>query len=671
MDSLDTREWLLTNGLGSFASGTVCEAKTRKYHGWLIAALDPPGKRTLLLSHLDASLEVAGKVIALGTNFWLSGENQEDYAINPEGYQLLRSFGIDPVPTWIWGQDNWQLTRRLVMPHGLSTSETDSETEFSNRILIQYRYQGSQPAILWLRPLIGDRNFHHQQLASCEIQFSQLIAPQQIVLQSLHQNHPGTPWQLRWSKGQYYSDPIWYWNYYYPEEHRRGEGAKEDLYSPGYLQIGLQPQESLILEARTGWLQNLPPLSPEIFSQTLRAEEKRLSQIFPSNYSHNSISQRLLQSSDRFVAYRTSLDSPTIIAGYPWFDDWGRDTLIALPGLALATKRYRLAKGLLKTFGCYCRDGIIPNTFPDAEGEPIYNSIDASLWWIEILGLYLEATADWAFLKEQYPVVRKIYKAFRSGTRYNIHVDASDGLLTWDAPNVALTWMDAIVNGEPITPRRGKTVEINALWYSALCWANQWATRLLRERDTDSERLEKEISTYTQQAKKVKASLQKFWYPQIGYLSDAIEPDDRLNTQIRPNGIIALSLHHCGFYPEQGRKAINLARERLLTPYGLRSLDPGDPEYVGSYLNSSEWRDRAYHQGTVWSWLIGPFIRSWERFYPEQPLPFDWQPLLTHFEEQACLGSVSEIFDGDPPHAPQGAIAQAWSVAEILRHYLA
>ncbi|MEC4985435.1 MAG: amylo-alpha-1,6-glucosidase [Oscillatoria sp. PMC 1068.18] len=667
MDSLDTREWLLTNGLGSFASGTVCDARTRKYHGWLIAALNPPGKRTLLLSHLDASLEVAGKVSALGTNFWLSGKNQADYAINPQGYKLLESFQIDPVPTWIWSQDNWRLTRRLMMPYGLSVE--NPETEFRNRILIEYSYQGNQPATLWLRPLIGDRNFHHQQSAASQIQFSQLIASQQIALQSLHQNHPGTPWQLRWSQGEYASDPVWYWNYYYPEEHRRGLGAKEDLYSPGYLQVSLQSAETLILEARTGWVQNLPPLSPETFPQAIQAEAERLSKIFGKNYSSNSISQRLLRSSDQFIAYRASVDSPTIMAGYPWFDDWGRDTLIALPGLALATKRYDLAKGLLKTFGSYCRDGIIPNTFPDTEGEPIYNSIDASLWWIEILGLYLEATADWAFLEEQYPVVRKIYKAFRAGTSYNIRVDASDGLLTWDAPNVALTWMDAIVDGKPITPRRGKAVEINALWYSALCWATRWATRLVEENNLNSERFEKEILIYSQQAEKVKTSLQKFWYPEIGYLFDTINPDDRPNVQVRPNAIIALSLHHCGFSTAQARKALNLARERLLTPYGLRSLDPDDPEYVGSYLGASEWRDSAYHQGTVWSWLIGPFIRSWERFYPEQPLPFDWQPLLVHFEAQAGLSSVSEIFDGDSPHLPQGAIAQAWSVAEIIRHY--
>jgi 4-alpha-glucanotransferase len=310
---------------------------------------------------------------------------------------------------------------------------------------------------------------------------------------------------------------------------------------------------------------------------------------------------------------------------------------------------------------------LIPNTFPDAGAEPSYNSIDAALWWIEILGLYLEATQDWDFLVEQYPVVQQIYKAFTTGTKYNIQVDAADGLLSWNAPGVALTWMDAVVGGQPVTPRRGKPVEINALWYSALCWASNWAERLSRP-DAGGVRLNNQAQRYTQQAQQVRASLQKFWNPTIGYLYDTIEPDDRPNTQIRPNAVLALSLHHCGFPPEQARQVLQQAVSSLLTPYGLRSLDPDDPEYTGKYAGDSQHRDQAYHQGTVWSWLIGPFICAWKRFYVE-PIPFDWQPLVEHFLAQACLGSISEIFDGDAPHAPQGAIAQAWSVAELIRHW--
>lgn len=673
---LDTREWLLTNGLGSFASGTVCDARTRTYHGWLIAAIDPPGNRTLLLSHLDASLEVGGESWAISTNFWNGGKN-----IEPIGYQLLQSFGIDPVPTWIWGEDNWQLKRQLIMPYGLLGKEASCDREsisceFCNSILIQYQYHGNEVATLRLRPVIGDRDFHHQQLATKELQFSQLVGNQQIFLQAIRAGKAGQSWQLRWSAGDYQPEAVWYWNYYYPEESKRGLGDREDLYSPGYLTIKLNPGETVTLEARVGCpTTGLAQLNSGLFEQAVKAEQARQKQLFDLvpitvQSERESIWRQLLQAGDRFIAYRASIAGPTVIAGYHWFNDWGRDTLIALPGLALTTGRFDLARGLLKTFGSYCRNGLIPNTFPDAAGEPIYNSIDASLLWIETLGLYLETTQDWDFLTEQYPVVRKIYKAFTGGTLYNIRVDASDGLLTWDAPNVALTWMDAVIDGQPVTPRRGKPVEINALWYSALCWTTQWTQKLAKDANGDTERLLNQGQFFSQQQEKVKKSLQKFWNPEKNYFFDTIEPDDRRDHRIRPNAVIALSLYHCGFPEAQARSVLQVASDRLLTPYGLRSLDPADPAYV-SFYNGDRWhRDQAYHQGTVWSWLIGPFIRGWKRFYGEkEPIPWTLQPLLEHFQKQACLGSISEIFDGDEPHSPQGAIAQAWSVAELIRHF--
>lgn len=674
LKDLDTREWLLTNGLGSFASGTVCDARTRTYHGWLIAALEPPGRRTLLLSHLDASLEVAGEIWALSTNFWSGG------TIDPLGYQLLRSFEIDPVPSWIWGEEHWRLTRRLVMPDGwLKTrdgkSVRDAQCQWDNRILIQYRYEGVQRATLRLRPIIGDRDFHHQQSAHEGLQFSQLVKPQQIYLQGIRGTQVGSPWLLRWSGGEYQPEGVWYWNYYYPEEHRRGLGDKEDLYSPGYLSVVLHPGEAVTLEARVGWAEAmLPKLNSDCFEQAVQVEQERQSQLYaqasvPLKGERDELWHQLLRSGDQFIAYRASISGPTVIAGYPWFNDWGRDTLIALPGLTLATGRFTLARGLLETFGAYCRGGLIPNTFPDAGAEPIYNSIDASLWWIEVLGIYLETTQDWEFLAQQYPLVRKIYKALTAGTLYHIRVDAADGLLTWNVPNAALTWMDVVIEGRPVTPRRGKPIEINALWYSALCWMTQWTEKLVNDTQCDGVRLVHQAQHYSQQAQKVKASLQKFWNTERNYLYDTIEPDDRRDARIRPNAVLALSLHHCGFAKAQGRRVLRVACDRLLTPYGLRSLDPSDPAYVGYYNGDRFHRDRAYHQGTVWSWLIGPFIRAWKRFYATEPLPWNGSLLLKHFQKQACLGSISEIFDGDPPHVPQGAIAQAWSVAELIRHF--
>ncbi|HEY9807690.1 MAG TPA: amylo-alpha-1,6-glucosidase, partial [Candidatus Obscuribacterales bacterium] len=535
MDDLDTREWLLTNGLGSFASGTVCDAHTCTYHGWLFAALDPPSQRTLLLSHIEASLEIAGQVFSLSTHFWLDG------AVSPQGFKLLHSFAVDPVPTWVWAHSPWQLTRRLMLPYGYGPEATPAAAtqngvlpQFRHQTLIQYSYQGSEVATLRLRPLIGDRDFHHQQRAEPELRFSQIVGPQQLLLQAIRTGIPGTPWHLRWTQGTYNPDGMWYWNYHYPAETQRGLADYEDLYSPGYLTVVLQPGDQLTLAANVGWPEaEQPLLQHSVFQAAIQAEQQRLKSDFalvlsPASTSGtasdaephppgepsepmSAIWQQLLRAGDQFLVYRASIAGPTVIAGYPWFNDWGRDTLISLPGLALATQRFDLAKGLLQTFGHYCHLGLIPNAFPDVGVQPSYNSIDAALWWIEILGLYLEATADWEFLAQQYPVVQKIYKAFTAGTLYNIRVDAADGLVTWDAPGVALTWMDAVVDGKPITPRRGKPVEINALWYSALRWASQWAERLDRDAVANPTTLVNQARRYRQHADQVQASLQQFW----------------------------------------------------------------------------------------------------------------------------------------------------------------
>ncbi len=652
---LDLREWLLTDGLGSFGCATVCDGRTRTYHGWLIAALHPPIARTLLLSHIDASLVVAGKPIALSTHFWASG------AIAPRGDRALAAFDVRPVPTWRWKGDRWQVQRRLMMPAPERLSE-----ESRSRLFIEYRYQGDEATTLSLRPLIGDRNFHHQQQAEAGLKFAQTEGDRAVTFQAMRPNLPGTPWQLRWSGGTYRREGVWYWDYDLPEERRRGLGDRENLYCPGELTVTLQPGESVTLEARVllpEASEAVEPLNEQTFNAAVRAEEARLHRIFaksPQPSQNRDSWQLLLHQSDRFVAYRASTDSPTIIAGYPWFNDWGRDTLIALPGLAISTGRFDLAKGLLQTFGRYCRHGLIPNTFPDGEAEPIYNSIDAALWWIEALGLYLEASQDWDFLAEQYPTVWKIYKAYNSGTLYNICVDAKDGLIGWDAQGVAITWMDAVVDTHPITPRCGKPIEVNALWYSGLRWASQWARQLGGSTGDRAVRFDR-------QAEQVKVSLTQFWNKRSGYFYDLIDPDDRPDESIRCNAIVALSLAHCGFEDSQARQALQVARDRLLTPYGLRSLDPSDPAYIGNYIGDRLHRDRAYHQGTVWSWTIGAFVRAWERFYPNDPVPFNWQPLLNHLYQQGCIGSISEIFDGDAPHTPQGAIAQAWSVAEIIR----
>jgi 4-alpha-glucanotransferase len=681
IDERDTREWLLTNGIGSFACGTVCDAHTRTYHGWLMAALEPPGRRTLLLSRIDAAIEIGGQRLQLGVNFWISG------AISPQGDRLLRSFTVDPVPAWIWGQEHWQLQRRLVMPYGVLPPQNDEPPRLKTRTLIHYRYEGNQPALLSLRPLIADRGLHYQQQQQPELEFAQLVESNRLLLQAKTPTRTGISWQLSWTTGTYQADGIWYWGYRYPEETKRGLADQEDLYSPGVLTVPLQSGASVTIEARVrdfDRYQGRATLDETTFDHTIAAEKERLKTVFAlsqnrlhnqsQHQSHNqkrTVPPQLLQASERFIVYQAVKNRPTLIAGYPWFNEWGRDTLIALPGIALTTQRYELAKDLLRTCSDYCDRGLIPNRFAD-EDTLSYTNMDVGLWWIEALGQYLEATQDWAFLIEQYPTVGKIYKGLTVGTLHNIRIDASDNLVTWDAPNIALTWMDALVADQPVTPRRGKPIEVNALWYSALCWAAKWAEQLQKldsASDLDQGTLANQARRYSQQAEQVKASLQKFWNPAQNYLFDGISPDDYPDSSIRPNAVIALSLSHCAFHAAIGQAVMQTACDRLLTPYGLRSLDPADPRYEGKYEGGIWQRDRAYHQGTVWSWLIGAFLRGWQRFYPGQAVPFDPEPLWQHFQQQAGLGFISEVFDGDPPHLPRGAIAQAWSVAELLRHW--
>lgn len=688
MDDLDTREWLLTNGLGSFASGTVCDARTRTYHGWLTAALDPPGRRKLLLSHLEASLEIAGYVFALGTNYWAE-------KIDPWGFRLLRSFSTDPVPTWTWGLHGWQLSRQMVMPHGLGQTQHDRSngkledpkavengspasprlglSVLQQRILVRYTYRGEEPAILRLRPLIADRDFHHLQQQAPNLSFSQLVGSQQLLLQALHAGKAGSPWQLRWTQGNYHPNEVWYWSFYYPEEAERGLDCLEDLYSPGYLSVLMQPGETLTIEASVGFPSiNQPSLHHASFDQAVQAEQQRLTEEF----AHvapvalgSLIRQQFLQAGDRFITYQSTVTEPRLIAGYHWFGDRSRESLLCLPGLLLSPQRFLLARRVLDRLGRLCCQGLIPNVLPDSGDDPVFRSIDCSLWWIEALGAYLEATQDWEFLPEQYAVVKQIYKAFTAGTLHNIRVDAADGLLTWDDDTVALTWMDTMVDNRPVTPRHGKPIEINALWYSALCWASQWATRLAASPlATNTDRLQNQARRYTEQSEQVKSALQKYWNLRLGYFYDRIEPDDRLDATIRPNAVLALSLRHCAFNTEQAQQVLQVACDRLLTPYGLRSLDPADPAYLGHYQGDPQQRDLAAHQGTVWSWLLGPFLRAWIRFYGSaKPFPVDLQPLLTHFNQQAGFQAISELFDGDAPHTPRGTIAYSVLISELLR----
>ncbi|MBW4422714.1 MAG: glycogen debranching enzyme N-terminal domain-containing protein [Myxacorys californica WJT36-NPBG1] len=680
--SLNTREWLLTNGLGSFASGTLCDARTRSAQGWLVAALDPPNRCTLLLSHLDASLEIAGSVYPLGTNVWRDGN------VSPKGYQFLNSFTLAPTPIWQWQTNAWSLSRQLLMPYGL-TDNGSSVPQLDHRLLIRYSYSGNSAATLRLRLVIGDRGLNQLHQAASKMQVSQVVGDQEVRLQAQPGGYAGTPWSVRWSRGHYCTDGTWYWNFDYSKaapdwlhQSSRKGGSSEDLYSPGYLTVQLQPGETITLEAKVGWAEaGVPRLNCDMFDQALQMEQARLQEQFSlsSLGEGASFHQKLLQASDRFLAFRAVAASPTLLEAYPSRHgscgvapcaNRGRYMLIALPGMTFTSRRFSLARSILTMLSNYCYQGLIPNGFAEIDGKPIYSSIDTSLWWIETLGLYLEASQDWDFLVQQYPVVNQIYKSFTVGTLHNIRVDASDGLLTWSnysqgelgTYTTALTWMDAMIDHQPVTPRCGKPIEVNALWYSSLCWAREWAERLSQQ-EQDNLALANQARRYGQQAEQVKESLQRFWNADCGYLFDGIEPDDRCDPAIRPNAVLAVSLRHCAFSPQYSRRVLQVARDRLLTPYGLRSLDPAHPDYIGCYDGTP----KSAHQGAVWSWLLGSFFRAWSRFCSDLPLGFDLQPLMAHFENEGCLNAISEAFDGEAPHTPRGSVAMGVSVAELLQ----
>ncbi len=675
MRDLDRREWLLTNKFGGFASGTVGDARTRTYHGWLLAALDPPDRCTLLLSHIDASLEMAGQATALSTNFWQGSD------IAPQGYRWLRSFTLDPFPTWIWQRQEWQLTRQIVLldgedlggwagwrprDEGKSAAQLTAGLPIGHRVLVHYHYTGSTSVMLRLRPLIADRDWHQPQRRSPTQQFSQLIGQRHLLLQATSAGQPGTPWQLSWTQGRYQSDAVWYLNYHYPEETERGLSDGEDLYSPGYLSVWLQPGDLVTVAASVSSdgivsFNHRCFASPPLQAGLAHPLSQRLPAVAPTPFPISC--EKLLQAGDRHLSWRAG--SPTVMTGYPWFRDQGRFVLLALPGLILATQRFDVARAMLAAMARHCHHGLMPNGFSEADHEPIYNSLDNALWWIETLGLYLTATQDWAFLREQYATVKQIYKALTAGSLYNIRVDAADGLISWGEPKMALTWMDATVAGQPVTPRCGKPIEVNALWYSALCWAAQWAQLLGKEDATVA--LGNQARRYATQAEQVKVSLQRFWQAERGYLWDVIDADDRGDSAIRPNAVLAISLTHCAFSTTQAQAILQVATDRLLTPYGLRTLDPADPAYLGHYHGSPWQRDLAAHQGTVWSWLLGPFCRAWQRSYPDRPLPIEGQLLADHFEQAVCLEAISELFDGDAPHTPRGAIAHVSAIAELLR----
>jgi glycogen debranching enzyme len=668
----DGLEWLVTNGLGSYASGSVSGALTRSYHGLLVAAVSPPGDRRLLLSHLDETIEQNGGMrLELSSNIWQGGGHGPDAARWLEAFEL-----VEGLPRWVFSREDLQIERCLWM-----------EQE-ANITYVRYRLlRAEAPVSLRIRVLVNQRSFHGGE-RPVDLRVTEVTGG---ALVDRYDGDPAALELLAWPGVQAEACDIEvrttntvYENYLLPREVERGLGSSDSHLQVLELRLSLAEGDQLTLRARC--------LSPEGGSAAVgpadgdAAWERRL------QHQRNLLGEwragpgaavapapawigQLVLAADQFVVRRlapagsnASGPATTVIAGYHWFQDWGRDTLLSLPGLTISTGRLAIARDLLMAFAAAFDRGMLPNRFPEV-GRPLaeedFNTVDAALWYFEALRQYVRASDDLTLVEQLHDRLVEVLEHHISGTRYNIGVDPVDGLLACGSSGVQLTWMDAIAAGRVITPRRGKPVEINALWLNALVTMASL-----------SDRIGQPSSRWQQLADRVRSSFQRFWNPAKGCCFDVIDAyaeqpaNPRSNDpSIRPNQILVVSLPESGLNPEQQRGVVSICARELLCSHGLRSLSPADPAYAGHYAGGPTERDSRYHQGTVWGWLLGPFALAHWRCHRDRTRALGFLEPMAHHLLDGGLGTISEIFDGDAPHVPDGCIAQAWSVAEVLRSW--
>jgi predicted glycogen debranching enzyme len=636
-------EWLVTNGLGGYACGTVAGANTRRYHAFLMASLDPPVARTLLVAKVDLSVDYLGQSAELSSNEFGGG------AISPRGYIHLESFAVpDGIPTWIYALGDALVQQQIFMAPGANTSYLRLEL-----------LRASAPLRVTLKPYVTYRDHH-----------SHAHGAQPLQLQAdaescrVQASDAARPYRLTITRGGFTEAPTWYWNFWHRVEAARGLDATEDLLMPGTFEAELALRQPLFLIATAESAAAAP--GAEILAK-LQSHSRQLGRLAPR--SAPAWIHTLAHASDQFIVRRGAPrgDAPatacSVIAGYPWFADWGRDTMISLPGIATALRRYDVAAGILRTYARYVDRGMLPNRFPDSGEPPEYNTVDAALWLFDALDDYLRARRDPDLERELFPTLMSILHACEAGTRFGIHVDSRDGLLCAGEAGTQITWMDAKHGEHAFTPRIGKPVEINALWMNALNVAVRLAGRL---RETGEKNFSQALLA------QAAASFGRFWNAERACLYDVIDVDGGggRDDRVRPNQIFAVSLPYCALPSERSRAVVDTCSRKLLTSYGLRSLSAEDPAYIGRYGGDPWQRDSAYHMGTVWSWLLGPFSRAHYRTYQDARLAQSFLAPMEQHLSSACIGTISEIFDGDAPHSARGCFAQAWSVAEILRSWL-
>ncbi len=647
------KEWLMTNGVGGYASGSLLGVATRRYHGVFVPDLPSKG-RTVMVPRLDDTVETDTKTFAL------SGVEYADGRLEGDSHRCLQGFRREwQTPVWMFNCDGARIEKRVVMPHG------------QNTVYVQYRLLEGPPVLLHLRPYV-----------SCRMHDAQLV----------RSNGHSQPFPLTVTKGQYevtmpggvpplklclrppcgvfVTDDDVSASVSYRVERDRGSEHVEDLFSPGYFTAALRPGESVAMVASVESWELLTFDTQAI----LDAERQRLAKLLARvpAAEHDDFVRQLVLAVDQFIvlpgsrpeeqvlARASGDEARTVIAGYHWFGDWGRDTMISLEGLTMCTGRHEEARAILRTFAHYIKDGLIPNLFPEGARQALYHTADATLWYFHALDRYVRATDDRDTLMMLFPILKGVIAAHVRGTHFGIGVDAKDGLLCAGAPGYQLTWMDAKVDDWVVTPRRGKPVEIQALWYNALRLMAQWAKRLGEPSEEWMDRAEQaEVSFHD-----------RYWYDSGHYLYDVVDGEQGNDGSLRPNQILAMSLRFPILRQERWRQVVDVVTDKLLTPYGLRTLAPGHRDYKPTYSGDLRARDAAYHQGTVWAWLIGHYLDARLKVYEDKRAA---HRLLAPFREhlrEAGVGTISEIFDAEPPYRPRGCIAQAWSVAEVLRAHM-
>lgn len=629
--SSERLEWLETNGIGGYSSGTVAGMRSRRYHGLLVAATKPPLGRAVLLSGFDEKVTIAGKSYSLSTARY---EN----TVSPEGYKFLTGFRLDPYPIWTFSIDGIEIERRIFMPHGENTA-----------VMSWAVLNANAEVRLELIPMLAFRDHHHlrHEIANFPYDYQVDIGTVRFA------GFDGFP-ALNLACNAVSIDDlgVWYRDFAYAVEKERGFDFTEDVFAPCTFGFDLAKPAVVIASTKEHRFEDAAELE--------QAEVKRREQVVAAAKPKDEIDELIALASDQVIVARGT--GKTVIAGYHWFDDWGRDTMIALPGLTIANGRPEIAREIILEYFNYISQGMLPNRFTSGSETPDYNTVDGTLWFFEAIRAYTQATGDLDLIKgDLFLKLVNVIRWHLEGTRYGIRVD-DDGLLAAGVPGENLTWMDAKIGDKVITPRMGKAVEIQALWYNALCVMETFAARF------DNAELRTRFSDLASRAKTSFA--EKFWNADAGCLYDVID-GDRRDPSVRPNQIFAVSL----FYPiiegEKARGLVDKVEQDLLTPKGLRTLAPDDAKYIGKYEGGPFERDSAYHQGTVWAWLIGHFIDAYLRVHSgEKDAVQNAKQMLAGLEshlQDTMLGSLSEIFDGDAPHLAKGAAAQAWSIGEFNR----